>query len=270
MSRTYPSRGENGVTLEKDFAAVCLEGNRMSIFSRLAILGSLALATVGFVSCGSGASNNDQGTAVTAVGYFAPNDLGVFDCQVGQTSVILPLFADSNPQGFDGLAYYTSMGVQNNLSVQSFRITRLDCSYEIPGSNLVIPDHSIPTGRVLAPLEAENASTQFPQFACMPFVMIPPSIISFINNNQNSTPQPPYSMQVQCSATGVTQAGDTLTTNPLFYDVQFVDIEEGVGDGFVRGPGTGGTPLGGAEFGTLVEDPEGTDGSFVDDEFVIE
>ena len=74
----------------------------------------------------------------------------------------------------------------------------------------------------------------------VPIELVSPDIFAFINNNMNSMPQLPFRMQIWCTATGVTQAGDTVTTNPVYIWVRFVDLEEGPGVGPVVGIGTGG------------------------------
>ncbi|MCB0324593.1 MAG: hypothetical protein KDD69_13515 [Bdellovibrionales bacterium] len=253
----------------------------MSIISRIGLVGSLVATAFGAISCGSGSSNNDQGTSVTAIAYFAedPDEPGVFPCDQAQSGAILPLFEDINVvDGRVGTDSYTSFGIQNMLAVQTFRVTRIDCSYSIPGSSIQVPNSSIATGIVLAPVETgEDGGDQFAQFSCIPFPIVPPEIYSFVNNNQNSMPQLPFRMNVLCSATGVTQAGDTLTTNPLGFDVQFVDFAEGLGINgpFDQGPGTGGNVV----FEGDSEGPDGetgaaseaqVDGSVAGDDFVIE
>jgi hypothetical protein len=57
-------------------------------------------------------------------------------------------------------------------------------------------------------------------------------------------------MNVQCSVTGVTRAGNTITTNPVGYFVQFFDVAEGNGGTFIQPPGSGGTVNTGPSSGT--------------------
>ncbi|MCB0325963.1 MAG: hypothetical protein KDD69_20445, partial [Bdellovibrionales bacterium] len=67
----------------------------MSNYSRTIILVALVLTiVVGAVSCGSGASNNDQGTSVTNVGFFGPDDDGTFPCELFESVKVIPLFTD--------------------------------------------------------------------------------------------------------------------------------------------------------------------------------
>jgi hypothetical protein len=197
----------------------------MSLTSRIFLIAIFAVSLLGGYGCGS-SSNNDQGTSFTALGFFVPGTAG----GTGQNGTIIPLFSDVSET--DGLSNLTSIGVQNRLQSQFIRVVRVDCSYDVQGSSLNIPDDSEPLGSIV-----EAGGSSF-----IAIQVISPDIFSFLNNNQNSLPQLPFKMTVTCSVTGVTQAGDVLTTNPVHYPVQFVDTAEFFGGGpTVNGPGTGGT-----------------------------
>ncbi len=212
----------------------------MSTISRTLILVGLMLAVlVGVAGCGNGASNNDQGTSVTNVGFFGPDDDGTFPCELFQSLQIIPLFSDFSQ--VDTQFALASMGILNNLQTQSFRISRIDCDYDVPGSSVTIPSDSHPGGIVLAPTEAGADIPGFAQFGCLVFEIVTPDVFSFINNNQNSMPQLPFRLNAECSVTGVTQAGDTITTNPVSQVIQLFDVAEGNPPSFNQGPGTGGT-----------------------------
>lgn len=215
----------------------------MSIISRTLILVGLMLAVlVGGVGCGSGASNNDQGTSVTNVGFFGPDDDGTFPCELFQSAQFVPLFTDFEAFGTPVADALTSMGILNNLAQQTFRATRVDCSYDVPGANIAIPNDSHPAGIVLAPTEADGGEIEgFGQYGCLVFEAVSPDLYSFLNVNQNSLPQLPFRMNASCSVTGITQAGDTITTNPVSQVIQFYDVAEGNPPTFNQGPGTGGT-----------------------------
>ncbi len=240
----------NRVNVKRNLTAVCLEGNRMSIISRTLILVGLMLAVlVSGVGCGSGASNNDQGTSVTNVGFFGPDDDGTFPCELFESSKVIPLFTDFEQFGTpilspaaSGVGTFSSMGILNNLAQQTFRATRIDCDYDVPGSSIAIPSDAHPAGIVLAPTNVEGGATPgFAQFGCFVFEIVSPDLFSFLNNNINSLPQLPFRMNATCSVTGITQAGDTITTNPVSQVLQFYDVAEGNPPTFNQGPGTGGT-----------------------------
>lgn len=208
------------------------------------IIGALVSATLvlGAVSCGGTGSNNDQGTSFLAYGYF--NDS---QGQTGSSGAIVALAPDSavlvGTGGasvqllVDGNAVLTFMGFQNRLANQFIRLVRIDCSYDIPGSNLQIPDDSFNSAAVISsdpaaddrddetgqqvPLPTGEGSTLILQFE-----VVSPDIISYINVNRNSLPELPFRMNVSCRGVGVTQSGDTIVTNDLVYFVQFFDQAE--------------------------------------------
>lgn len=209
----------------------------MSLTSRIFLIAIFAVSLLGGYGCGS-SSNNDQGTSFLALGFFDSTGAN------GENGAFLPLFTDISAQGgalsgFDGLTRVAFIGLQNRLATQFIRVVRVDCSYDVQGSSLTIPDDSFNFSTVLGGSDGGDgvANTSFSGFE-----IISPDIYSYLNNNQNSLPQLPFRMTVTCSATGITQAGDVLTTNPVQYFIQFLDIEECCPGtpGFQNGVGTGG------------------------------
>lgn len=253
----------------------------MSMILRIATLGILVITlAAGVSSCGS-ASNNDQGTSFTAVGF---RQLEPDEKDIG--GYIWPLFADNASQVgsvFDGNSILTWIVLHNRLSNQFIRLVRVDCSYDIQGATVRIPDDAMVLAGVVeaTPNPAGDVLTEHSEVVA-PFELVSPDLFAFINNNMNSMPELPFRMNIACSATGVTQAGDTLTTNPIYIWVQFMDYEEGPGTGPVVGAGTGGDLLiaGGGEApgttagGLTALSPDEADevdlDSVADDAFVIE
>ena len=246
-----------------------------------AIIGALFTTSVvlGAVSCGGTGSNNDQGTSFLAFGYFEDGNGDSGDS--GELVILAPdgpvLAGEAGGAvlGADGNAVFTYIGLQNRLANQFIRVTRIDCSYNIPGSSLVIPDDSFNSAAVISatptaddrddltgssvPLPTDEGSTLYMQFE-----VVSPDIMSYINVNRNSLPELPFRLNVSCRAVGVTQAGDTLVTNDLIYFVRFFDQAEcctgvpteNVGDdgGFQQGTGTGGDFVGsGGDAGAITE-----------------
>lgn len=220
---------------------------------------ALALAFAGLAGllygCGS-ASNNDQGTTFTATGFFADSTGAT-----GDTGAVIALgrdvptlqtdgndFGVADPVRLDGRAASTFIGLQNRFGGRAdtladdavfIRTERIDCDYEIPGSDIGIPSDSNPLGTVI-----EAGGSAFAEF-----LVISPDLFSFLNVNRNSLPELPFRMNARCSAVGVTRNGATITTNPVNYLILVADAAEcctGVGvfggGGFQEGEGTGGTP----------------------------
>ncbi|MCB0343560.1 MAG: hypothetical protein KDD66_00510 [Bdellovibrionales bacterium] len=226
----------------------------MSILTRIGLGIAAVLALVaGAISCGS-STNNDQGVSFLALGFFEDGDgeagdagtvVFISETFAGTNGGPFPLFipVDKDPEepGLQG----GFIGLQNNLTDQFVRTIRMDCSYDIPGSDpaLRIPDDSWAfTTIVEAAADPENPSQAFTQVE-----IVSPDILSFLNVNQNLTPEPPFRMLATCWVVGVSSAGDTFTTNPVLYQVQFTDEptcrQAGfcVGEPFNQGAGAGGT-----------------------------
>lgn len=217
------------------------------------LAGIITLLSMGFLaSCGSsGSGSNNQGTSFLAYGYFVE----INDTVVPTSAADVPLFTDVSPTGADGLSFTRLIGVQNRLTRQFIRLVKADCEYKIDGSYIDLPSDSMAMSRVLAP--ATDEDNQPPPVTGDPEInpdastfaaridLISPDMFAFINNNRAYLPQLPFRMVASCSVTGVTQAGDTITTNPISYFIHFYEEAEcctGVGSipGFQLGTGTGG------------------------------
>ncbi len=200
--------------------------------------------------CGDSGVNNDQGTSFLALGFF-DDATG----QVGRTGDILPLSSDVALDGTNDMQYWTFMGITNRLSRQFIRIVRIDCRYDVEGSFINIPNDSYGFSTVLGPGAEPPAGVgggngdggdqgNLPTTVYAGFQLLSPDIFTFLNSHRSSLPTLPFRMVATCSATGVTQAGNTMTTNPINFFVQFVTMEECCtgepGPGFQIGAGTGG------------------------------
>lgn len=213
----------------------------MSIFQKTSAYCLTALlAGAGIAGCGSTGPSNDQGTSYLALGYFTVVDeervpIGSIDATLNSENPVL----SATGQLVDGRRDRILIGTENRLSAQYIRQTRIDCSFEVPGSNLSIPGTSTVSGRILSPAvfdDGDNVPT-IPQpnpdatveeggraqFWFATVNLIPTDIYAFLNNNSNSLPQLPFLMNVDCVAVGVTQAGDILETNAVSIPVTFFD-----------------------------------------------
>lgn len=227
----------------------------MCKFNQIAKLTFLVLVVVAsFGGCGDSGVNNDQGASFLAMGFF-DDATG----QVGRTGDILPLFSDIALDGTNDMQYWTFIGLTNRLSSQFIRVVRVDCSYKVEGSFINIPSDSYGFSTVIGPGgeppaganaggnnggAGNDGAGNLPTTVYAGFQLLSPDIFTFLNNNRSFLPSLPFRMVATCSATGVTQAGNTMTTNPLNFFVQFVTVEECCpgepGPGFQIGTGTGG------------------------------
>ena len=235
-----------------------------AMFRRIWVTALILSLVVGALSCGGNATNNDQGTSFLALGYYDDAD-----GEVGRSALVAPLFYDLSLWSTDhqtpveGLMSWVFLGLQNRLSCQYMRVDRVECDYDIQGTNLTIPSDSHtfsavidPTGPCVNPLtgtdeegegSSEGSDTTGGNMIYAGIEVLSPDLYSFLNVYQNHLPQLPFRMTVTCRAIGTSQAGDTFRTNDVHLLVQFVDTAECCGanangtPGFQNGTGTGGT-----------------------------
>lgn len=254
----------------------------MSTFLRNFFVGctTLLLVSIGAFGCGGTGSNNDQGTSFLAFGWFTLTEDGedIPDDLVGVSGLFVPLNSDrpllSTAGGAaDGLTAFVFMGLENRLTNQFIRVNRVDCEYNVQGSSVSIPSDSYSTGVVLGGRneEAPDGTDPFgddalvrPQAAFISVPALSTDVYSFLNVNQSSLPATPYTLTAICTAQGITQGGDVITTNELTLPITVLENAEcctGVGaqgqGGFQQGVGSGGT--------IPVTEDSGTSGSLTGD-----
>lgn len=198
--------------------------SRKSAVIKGVTLGVLALLAA---SCGS-TSSNDQGTSVTALGFYGVtvSSGAITATTTPETGKIVEISPDSG--GFAGLDLNTvlaGIGVQNRLTTQFFRTVRVDFHYDVPGASTTIPDDSTPMTMLLS-AAGDGTSTVDSATAIGVVQVVSPDVISYLNINRNLLPDLPFRMNVTATVTGVTQAGDVLTTNEINYFVQFAERDE--------------------------------------------
>ncbi len=238
----------------------------MSSFARLSLSVTLVVGLVaGLISCGAGGTNNNQGRSFRANRYCS-----AVDCSAGETGRIVPLSTDASAlsggvQGgilglvpLDGQTIITFLELESFLTTQFIRVDRIDCRYTVPGADpaLRIPEDSFAAGATLNEIGAGGAS-----IAILGFEIISPDFFAFLNASRNLLPLLPFRAVATCSATGVTAAGDTLTSNELNYTIQFGEASECCTGQNGEVPGTLGGFQGGAGTGAGVVETTSTTGN---------
>ena len=173
----------------------------------------VALLAAGMFGCGS-ASNNDQGVSFT-----------LYSLEPESNSV--PLSTTTEDETSTG-AVQGTYGFQNNLLGQGIRLQRVFLSFYVEGSSNQPPDTTVAIGAVLgpagpAPVDGDGSAggslpgafDDIPNSKSVTAFVVPPEIMSWLNLNKASLPEPPYSLTIDAYATGLTTAGDRLDTNPL-------------------------------------------------------
>lgn len=212
----------------------------------------LVVLVASFFGCGSGGgnTNNDQGVSFLSFGFFTTfGDSSSEEVPDGDLGVVLPLggFTSSrNDEGeveisasdSDSASFYrTIIGLQNNLTTQGIIGQRVFFSYEVVGSNLVIPDESFaisslmgPSGGDAAQGEDTGGSSSLPDgFSNLgarsytEILVLPPTVIAWLVANKASLPAFPFTLEATVTVRGVTTSGDVFTTNALTYPMIIVD-----------------------------------------------
>jgi hypothetical protein len=239
-------------------------GRKMSKLNTLrkAIVACSVFALV-FVmaSCGGTGTNNDQGTSFLGLGFFLDTS-----GTIGLDEIAVALFADSpsqsavtlNGQTLDAAAAGAFLGVQNRLTAQFLRVTQITCLYDIPGSSIPQIEDSSTFSSVLAPSPGVGGAAADPtggvatpggSTGYLGFSLFSTDLIAYLNSITNDLPQLPFRMIVTCRATGISQAGDVLTTNDVQITALIAEFAEccdgstgaSPAGGFQNGPGSGGT-----------------------------
>ena len=183
---------------------------------------------------GCGSASNDQGVSFTLVGF------GAYDidettkkvtCLTDEFTnlITVPLSdsAESTPN-----TIFSCLVVQHTMPAVTVRTEVVNLSYHIAGASIQ-PPSTTTRGTVVLPSAKTSGSTggtsgtsgtsggtsavsNFVSKASIPVNIVPPSIREWLSLNRNSLPAAPYSMDIIVSITGVTSAGDQLTTNEAY------------------------------------------------------
>lgn len=245
----------------------------MSKSVRKSLTSVLASAALLFsLGCGS-TTNNDQGTSFLAFGWSDLSDTPPTP-NVSGVSVALatdaPQLTTASGLALEGSMFTVGIALQNRLTTQFIRLDRIDCAYNIEGSDISIPNESVNVSAVLGPTAEDGTTTssannglvtEFGNSVYTGFPVLTTDIISYLNVNKNSLPQLPFRMIARCHAIGVTQAGDVLTTNDLYFPVYFFDTAECCTGATGETPGTSGGFQGGAANGGDITFEDGTTAS---------
>ena len=205
---------------------------------RIGWAGCLAACLAVFSSCGGG-GNNDQGIVFRATGIFrglASIDDTTITCTEPTISNVIVdssyTISISTIPDFPNRFFATAdpcggyIGLQNNLSTQSFQVQEIVISYDVPGASIPIPGTSLSFGLSILPAssDATTASGQ----ANLVYSQLLGQIVSselmvFLNQNVNRLPARPYLMNVYFVAKGQSDTGTQYTSNEIGYTLTIED-----------------------------------------------
>lgn len=196
------------------------------------------------VGCGT-SSTNSQGVSFTLLGFFAElPESGSGEIPNGELGQAVPLSVEGpETQGGNLVGTVsTVLGLRNNISSQFVRVDRLLMSYNIEGASQQPPNTTLAYSFFLGPLvgsdvEGESESSDdsnstsggssLPDFEDVlnigfgSFPIVPPEIIAWLNFNRNNLPELPFTMTATVRASGVTSAGNRVTSNESSYFIIF-------------------------------------------------
>ena len=180
---------------------------------------------IGLSGCGGSGTNNDQGTSFLATGFggVSPTTGAATGSPISGATV--SILDTSSSAGV-----LAAMNFQNRLSAQFLRVDQISCAYEVPGSNVSLYQDSTNTSVVIPPGAVSSAGVVTPSVGSTVFQLISRDVISYFANRLNDLPQLPTRMNVTCSATAISQAGDVFQSNPLGIQIVLSDDEVSVDD----------------------------------------
>lgn len=211
---------------------------------------TILISMCAMIGCGgNGASNNDQGVAVTFLGVFDGSSSGTSNgtpvptptpssttngCGDLPTTILTGAMLNLDQASMiQNGTFLASIGLQNNLHGQFFRADRLLLEYFIPGSSVQPPSTTFALNLLAGPAEGREQGgtdstggirrpivTSLPPsfrsncnraFAQVP--LIPPAIFEWLAFNRNQLPATPFDMEVVITLTGLSSSGDRYDTN---------------------------------------------------------
>lgn len=175
----------------------------------------------GMLGCGS--ASNDQGTSFVFSGFvFINRTSGQVECDRFTHGTDVSI--DRTEGGTLTIDQYLGAKFQNNMSSQFIRIERMVMDYYIPGASQQPPSTTWPMGNVIPPAATpsagENRSSlpendNFEAPDCAYFAVMPPSILSWIDQNRDLLPEMPFTVEARVKALGVTSSGQVIYSNEL-------------------------------------------------------
>ena len=184
--------------------------------------GLLIPLTVGLLF-GCGSANNDQGVSFILSQFsFINRTSGQVECDRFTHGT------DVSLDGFEGntltINQYLGAKFENNMSSQFIRVERMIMDYYIPGASEQPPSTTWPMGQVIPPAanpSGGNNNSSLPENDnivapdCAYFAVMPPSVLSWIDQNRDLLPELPFTVEARVKALGVTSSGQVLYSNEL-------------------------------------------------------
>ncbi len=191
----------------------------------------LTILLLSFTSCGDGGRNN-QGVSLTHLGWFSPPDATAVDCESmpSLSRAAVPLGSAFETGGFNPAGSGAFIKFKNNFSTVGVTFNRVEYRFDVIGSDIAVPNTSVPYGFFLAPGSTGTDETFIPDSTlpdgittepstiCTSKPLVPDSIMEFLVFNLNSLTLP-ATVAVETRGVAVTTAGDEVKTNWQIFNV---------------------------------------------------
>jgi hypothetical protein len=199
------------------------------------------LCALALVGCGGSGGNNDQGIVFRADGIFR-TQTNITPDRITCTEPITVESAISDTTGTISLSqtdFYPNrvdpvgdpcggqLALQNSLSSQSINVQFVTVEYQVAGSAVQVPDYVVNTGITIPSPSCQTCQFSSGQpglaYLLLNGGIVPPQIITFLNQNVNRLPATPYQMDVYITASGQSDQGTNYETNQIGYTLTVVD-----------------------------------------------
>ena len=226
--------------------------NYMKLSSKVVLAGLLAF---GLMGCGS-ATNNDQGTAFTALGFFKTFPESEDKLPSGDAGILAPfggftygrddqgnlLLTPTDTEVPTSQSIITSIiGIANNLSGQAINLTAAEFRYEIAGFNegISIPRRGYAISGTISPGSTDSAITGasegnsssslpdgfgqggIPTKAFLEVVLVDQDLMNLLIANKSALPTLPFFMTVYGKVKGISTSGDVYESNEVAVSILF-------------------------------------------------
>jgi hypothetical protein len=179
---------------------------------------------------GGGGGSNDNGVSFRFFGVFqetreqvapAADILPTVDLAIPDTQAFVVLGKDTTiptDRNGDGDLDGGFLGVENNLD-QSVNVQSVKVEIFIPGSVLANPVATdlVPLSFSLPPATVDDKGVRTPSKEFAQTVLVQPSVLAFLADNQTLLPLLPFNMTLVMTITAISDSGDSFVTNEVNY-----------------------------------------------------
>jgi hypothetical protein len=179
-----------------------------------------ATLALGLLLNGCGSSPNDQGVSFTLLGFgqlTTDESTGRSECSSTTFTNLVDVALSDITEG-NGVIIGCPV-IQNNMTNVTVRSERVNLSFFIAGATDQPPSSSTAATLVLGPVTSTSGddtttdTNAIDSRGAVPVNLVPQATRAWLSENRASLPNPPFSMDITVTVSGVTSAGDQLVSN---------------------------------------------------------